>query len=291
MPVIIIAAVLTGLGIYLLGLNLLRVPTKKSQKAFDATVERQSTKPKRIDRWMDSLRQWIAGHLKINPYRRMELEEDLFAAEMNITPEQYMAKSIVKVGGLGLLAIVCFFMISPLFGGIVAATTVVLYVRDQKEMPSRIRARREAIEKELPRLVSTVQKTLLHSRNVLRTLEEYIPNAGPELRRELVITVADMKSGSYETAISRLEARVGSDLMSEVCRGLQSIIRGNDTTAYWETLSVRLRDNQKQLLRRQALKAPNKVKRLNFTLLLCILLLYGTVIVTEIADMIGVLFG
>lgn len=291
MPVIIIAAVLTGVGMYLLGLNLLRIPTKKSRRAFDATVERQSTKPKRIDRWMDSLRQWIAGHLKINPYRRMELEEDLFAAEMNMTPEQYMAQSIVKVGGLGLLAIVCFFVISPLFGSVVAATTVVLYVRDQKEMPSRIRARREAIEKELPRLVSTVQKTLLHSRNVLRILEDYIPNSGPEMEKELVITVADMKSGSYETAISRLEARVGSDLMSEVCRGLQSIIRGNDTTAYWETLSVRLRDNQKQLLRRQALKAPNKVKRLNFTLLLCILLLYGTVIVTEIADMIGVLFG
>ena len=40
-------------------------------------------------------------------------------------------------------------------------------------------------------------------------------NAGREMKHELDITVADMKSGNYEAAITRLEARVGSAMMND----------------------------------------------------------------------------
>ena len=111
------------------------------------------------------------------------------------------------------------------------------------------------------------------------------------MKHELDITVADMKSGNYEAAITRLEARVGSAMMSDVCRGLIGILRGDDTEMYWASLSLKFNDIQRQQLRLQAAKVPRKVKRLSMCLLICFMLVYVVVILSQIMDSIGVLFG
>ena len=111
------------------------------------------------------------------------------------------------------------------------------------------------------------------------------------MKHELEITVADMKSGNYEGAITRLEARVGSSQMSDVCRGLIGILRGDDTEMYWATLAVKFNDIQRQQLRLQAQKVPKKVKRLSMCLLFCFMLIYIVLILAQIMSSIGVLFG
>ena len=149
---------------------------------------------------------------------------------------------------------------------------------------------REKIEYELPRLVFNVEKTLTHNRDVVYMLESYAPNAGPELMHELEITVADMKSGNYEGAVTRLESRVGSSMMSDVCRGLIGILRGDDNKLYWTSLSLKFNDTARQQLRLKAQKVPRKVKRLSMCLLFCFMLIYIVVILEQIMDSIGVLF-
>ena len=160
-----------------------------------------------------------------------------------------------------------------------------------KSVSKRIKAKRERIEYELPRLVSNIEKTLAHNRDVLYMLESYAPNAGPELKHELNITVADMKSGNYEGAITRLESRVGSSMMSDVCRGLIGILRGDDNRMYWATLALKFNDTARQQLRLRAQKVPKKVKRLSMCLLICFMLIYVVVILEQIMSSIGVLFG
>lgn len=101
----------------------------------------------------------------------------------------------------------------------------------------------------------------MHSKDVLEMIESFAKNAGPELKHELDITAADMHSGNNEIAITRLEARVGSPLMSDVCRGLISINRGDVNTVYWKSLSMKFADIQRQQLRLEAEKIPKKVKK------------------------------
>ena len=155
----------------------------------------------------------------------------------------------------------------------------------------RIKTKRDKIEYELPRLVFTIEKTLKHSRDVLNMLETYAKNAGPELQHELSITVADMRSGNYEAALTRLESRVGSSMMSDVCRGLIGILRGDDTALYWTSLSLKFNDIQRQQLRLQAQKVPRKVKRLSMCLLFCFMLIYIVVIVAQIMTSMNILFA
>ena len=80
-------------------------------------------------------------------------------------------------------------------------------------------------------------------------------------------------------------------MMSDVCRGLIGILRGDDTAMYWASLSIKFNDIQRQQLRLQAGKVPRKVKRLSMCLLLCFMLIYIVVILAQIMSSLNVLFG
>ena len=167
----------------------------------------------------------------------------------------------------------------------------ILYRMNMKGIANRIRKKRAGIEYELPRFVFKIEKSLMHDKDVLGMIESFARNAGPELKHELDITAADMRSGNTEIAITRLEARVGSPLMSDVCRGLISIDRGDVNTVYWKSLSMKFADIQRQQLRLEAQKIPKKVKWLSMCLLFCFMLIYIVVILAQIMNSVGVLFG
>jgi hypothetical protein len=100
-----------------------------------------------------------------------------------------------------------------------------------------------------------------------------------------------MRSGNYESALTRLEARVGSSMLSDVTRGLIGVLRGDETRLYWSALTVKFSDIQQQLLKQQAQKVPGKVKRLSMCLLMCFVLTYLVVIIVEVTSKLGILFG
>ena len=79
--------------------------------------------------------------------------------------------------------------------------------------------------------------------------------------------------------------------MSDVCRGLISVDRGDVNTVYWNSLSMKFADIQRQQLRLEAEKIPKKVKKLCMCLLFCFMLIYIVVILAQIVSSVGVLFG
>ena len=276
-------------GLFFIFEDIRFIPYFKTTKAVEALFKKQKDKGSSIDIWLSGIAEWISKRIKINEFKRASLEADLRTAQMDISPELFKANAIVKATLVGIFAVPVAFIL-PIFVPVVLFLSIFLYKMETKSVVKRIRSKREKIEYELPRLVSNVQKTLSHNRDVLYMLENYTKYAGPELKHELDITVADMKSGNYEAAVLRLESRVGSSMMSDVCRGLVSIIRGDDNRMYWETLSLKFNDTARQQLRLKAQKVPRKVKRLSMCLLLCFMLIYIVVILEQILDSIGVLF-
>ena len=286
----IIIGILFGIGLFLILADIFRVPFLSTSKATSNLVRRQRKKTSRIDLWLNGLASWLSTKLRLNEYKRLQLETDLKSAGMNITPEMHIANCIVKASLVGVFAIPLLF-IFPLLSPIVIALAVVMYFRESKGVANRIKEKRKAIEYELPRFVSHIEKTLKHNRDVLFILDSYKETAGPELKSELEITVADMRSGNYEAALTRLENRVGSSMLSDVSRGLIGVLRGDETVIYWSSLAVKFSDYQRQLLKQEAQKVPRKVKRLSMCLLFCFIAIYIVVIGMEVADSVGVLFG
>lgn len=290
MSIVIIVAVLIALSIALILLDVFRVPTYAVSKATHNLGKRQKKKTNPLEIWLGEIANWLSGKLRLNEYRRLQLESDLKTADMTMTPEMYVANCIVKAVFIGVFAIPLLFF-SPVLALIVAVIAAVLYFNEYKKVGNVIKEKRRKIEYELPRLVATIEKSLVHSRDVLSILDTYKESAGEELRRELEITVADMRSGNYEVALTRLESRVGSSMMSDITRGLIGVIRGDETNVYWGTLNLKFSDIQRQNLKIEANKAPKRVRKLSMILLCCFMAIYVVVIGSVLISSLGGLMG
>lgn len=286
----IIIGTLAGVGLYMILADYLRVPFYATVRAEGNLSKRQRVKTNALEIWLAGLAIWVSKHLRLNEYKRLQLQTDLKSAGINLSPEMHIANSLVKSVLVGVLAIPVYFVI-PWVSVVIVILAVLMYFKASKGVADKIKEKRRKIEYELPRLVAHIDKTLKHNRDVLYIIDSYKENAGPELRQELDITAADMRSGNYEAALTRLEARVGSSMLSDVTRGLVGVLRGDETNAYWVGLHVKFADYQRQLLRQQAQRVPGKVKKLSMCLLFCFMLIYLVVIGMEIVTSMGGLLG
>ncbi len=285
----IIIGTLLGIGLFFILADLFSIPTLKTTKAMANLTSKGKKKTKVLEVWLSDLAAFVAKYLKLNEYNRMQLKADLQTAGLQISPEQHIGNAIVKAGICGLIAIPAFFIL-PIISPLAIALVIMMYFKESKSVRTKIKKKREAIEYELSRLVFTIQKKIAHERNVLKILDEYREVAGKEFQSELEITVADMRSGNGEAALIRLESRVGSALLSDLVRGLISILRGDETESYWTTLSIKFADIQRQLLNVQAGKVPGKVKKLSMVLLFCFMAVYLVVIMMQLMSSMGALF-
>ena len=153
-----------------------------------------------------------------------------------------------------------------------------------------LKEKREQIEEEIYRFVSTITQELKNSRDVLSMLEHYKENAGAAFRKELDIVCADMRSSSYEAALTRFEARLNSPQLSDVVRGLIGVLRGDDGAVYFQMLTHDFKQTELQRLKAKAAKIPPKIRVYSFAMLMCFLATYFAIIIYEIIRSMGTLF-
>ena len=273
-------------GIYLILCDLYRIPLLSTSVAYDHLAQRQVEKTSSLDIWLKGLAVWISKHIRLSEYRKMQMQSDLTSAGIHLSPEMHIANALVQSLLVALTAIPLYFIL-PVLSPVMLLAAVYMYFRASKGVAEKIKEKRRKIEYELPRFVSHIDKTLKHNRDVLNIIDTYKENAGEEMAQELEITAADMRSGNYEAALTRLESRVGSSMLSDTTRGLIGVLRGDETDAYWANLALKFADYQRQLLKAEAQKVPNRVKRLSMCLLGCSLAMHLVVIVIQIIVSLG----
>lgn len=286
---VITCAILFSCGIGFLLAERLKLPSRAASRAMHSMGRNRKDKPNPLTLLMRELSGRLAGKLRLNDYRRAQLEADLRTGDMTQTPEQFVAENLVRAGTVAVLAIPVAFL-SKFLALLLLVVAILLYRLGSMTLRKKIGARRTRIELELPRFVANIEKTLPHSRDVLAMLESYRVGAGEEFGRELDITVADMRSGNDEASLTRLEARVGSSALSDVVRGLIGILHGEDNSVYWANLSLKFSEAGRQNLREQAGKVPKRVRRLSLVLLGCFFLIYIVVIGEVLLNSLGGLF-
>ena len=165
-----------------------------------------------------------------------------------------------------------------------------VYLREAGKADEMLRTKREEIESEMSRFASTIEQELKNSRDVLSILENYKKNAGEKFAQELDIVCADMRSSSYEAALTRFEARLNSAQLSDVVRGLIGVLRGDDGRMYFQMLSHDLKQVELQRLKAKAAKIPPKIRVFSFIMLACFMLTYIVIILYQIVTSMGALF-
>ncbi len=194
--------VLCGIGLFMILADHFRIPYMRTSKAVNNLAKQQKENTSSLDVWLSSFASFIANKLKLNEFKRGQLESDLRTAQMDITPEMFMANAIVKSLIIGVFAIPVLF-IFPILSPIILFLAFILYRMNMKGISNRIKKKRAKIEYELPRFVFKIEKSLMHSKDVLEMIESFARNAGPELKHELDITAADIHSGIIKCIANR----------------------------------------------------------------------------------------
>ncbi len=284
----IVIGLFAAIGVGCILADIMKVPTMKASKAANNLGKKGNKKTSVIEIYLKEFASKLAQKLKLNEYRRAQLEADLRTAGMDESPEEYVANAVVKAVAIGILAFPAFF-IAEILAFFILFAAVVMYFSESKKVSKTIAEKRKKIEYELPRFVCSLEKTLKHQKGAVFAIEAFKDTTCPELKEELEITIADMRSGNEEAALTRLESRVGSTMMSDVTRGLIGVVRGDDMEVYWGTTALKFADYQREQLKAQANAVPRKVRKLSMALLFCFILIYvavlGQVLLTSMTTM------
>jgi len=286
--ILILFAVCFSAGLYLIGAELLQIPTYKATKAIVGMV-RKARKARNYDAVILEIAYKFSRYIYLDEYKRRKLNGLLKSVEIPLTAEVYITQAIVKGGLISLGAVPCL-LIMPVFAPVFIISGIIICFRESTRAETMIRQRRAEIEWELPRFVATITQHLKASRDILAMLESYQKYAGKALKNELVITIADMRTGNYEGALTRLSARVASAMLTDVSRGLISVLRGDDGVAYFSMLSHDMKQIELQRLKKLALERPPRIRRYSFLLLGCMVLLYMGVMGYQILGTMSGLF-
>lgn len=271
--ILMLFAVFFSTGCYLLLAELLKLPTYRTSRAMLALGRRQKRQAGGGDALLQELALKLAPFVPMDAYKKRKLEAVLRSAEISMTPQAYMASAYIRAA-LVLAGIFPCLLIFPLASPAFLVMGIAVYFSESGKAEKTVKKRRQEIEYELPRFVATIAQELMASRDILAMLETYQKNAGSALKNELAITTADMRTGNYEAALTRMEARVSSAMLSDVARGLIGCIRGDDGAAYFRMLSHDMKQLEVQRLKKLAMERPPKIRRYSFLLLGCMLLIY-----------------
>lgn len=278
--------VFLSVGFFCVAADRLRLPTFATQKALLSAGKRTKAKPKTTDALLRLAAVRLSRMIRMDAYKRSRMATILSAAGFSESPELFMATAIVKSSVIGLCVIPCLVAL-PLLTPVVLFAAILVYFKEIRRADEVLAAKRGKIEQELPRFVATITQELKASRDVLSMLEHFKRNAGVDFAAELDILTADMRSSSYEAALTRFEARFNSPMLSDITRGLIGVLRGDDGGLYFQMLAHDMKQLELQRLKAQTMKIPPKIRVFSFGLLLCFLLTYIVIIVCEILTSLG----
>lgn len=278
-----------ALGLFFLAASLLHLPTIGAAKAMLGTAKQERKGAKTLETCFMILAVRLSHYIRMDEYKKSRMGNVLKASGMNLTPEVYQAYALVKAGTV-LLAVIPCAILMPLLVPVVVVLALLLYFKEGQKADEKLKAKREEIEGELPRMVATIEQELKASRNVIGMLERFKGNAGPALTGELDILLADMRSSNYEAALTRFEARLNSPMLSDVVRGLIGVLRGDDSSVYFQMLAYDFKQIELQRLKAQAQKIPPKIRVFSFVMLVCFLLTYLAIICYVALESLGGMF-
>jgi hypothetical protein len=168
---------LFSFGTYMILADYFKLPSYKASKVVISINKRQKKKVKNLEVFILELSTKVSKYIKINDYKKRKMIAILKSAEINLSPETYIARAYIKAG-MVLLSIIPALIILPMISPVILFLSIAVYFKELKSADEAVKKQREEIEYELPRFVSTLTQELKASRDVLSILETYKQNAG-----------------------------------------------------------------------------------------------------------------
>ncbi|QQZ61158.1 hypothetical protein JI735_33065 [Paenibacillus sonchi] len=146
-------------GTYLVLADLIKLPTLAASKAVIRVARTGKKGSSTFDALIFRMSSWLAPKLPLSDYYKRKTAATLQSAGIPLTPQSYVAQSIVKAGlilGGGLVSLPISPLISPLF----IFLAIAIFFKNIGVASESVRKKREEIEAELPDLWPLSRKNL-----------------------------------------------------------------------------------------------------------------------------------
>lgn len=280
----ILAGIFFGFGIFKIFSSFF----KFTDKRYLNTIKRY--KNEQNDDVLKILKEFLHINLmkiiRLNDIRKEKLKKNLFLANIDKLPEEFIADGLVDVClfisfGLILLAFKFFEPINSFFCIGFVVFSIFNYLNYLKEPTIKIGENREKVEDEMYKFVSCIEQELLIDTDVVRILENFKNRTNSVFKRELEITLTEMRTTNEINGLVRLEARINSSMLSDVTNGLISLLRGQNNREYFTTLTGIFKNNYINQRRKKANLMPEKLKKYEILLFLGVGILIFTVLIVD----------
>ena len=277
-------------GLYHVLCGTANIPTGRADRAMqNAARQDGNERTGSIDDAIQKVAALFVPFIRLDNLKKSSLENTLKIAGIDMTPELYIGCAAARAILITLVTIPLWF-ISPIFIAVGLGFGALFGFYKYQEVQDRVKKRQRRIELEIPRFASAVAQSIKTERNVLNALTAYRLISGKDLGEELDKTIADMKTGNYEAALKDMEFRIGSPLMSDVIRGLIGTYHGENQDMYFQTVCFNLHLIEQAELEKEAMKRPRKMQKYSMFMMVCILIIYAVVLVTQVLTSITALF-
>ena len=286
---LLIAVILLGTGFYYIITEFLILPDNKARKAISSYGK--GKKAPSSDEIISYLASKIERYIVIEENQKKLLQRKLNAAELDHTPEFHTARAVASGLIVTLFGIVFALIFSAFVNWMIIFSLFVILgifsgFKMMNETNEIISRKAEAIEPELALFASTIQKQLSSTTDIIKIFESYRKICGEAFRHEIDVTIADMKTGSYEIALLNFDNRVRLESLSQIIRGLIAVLKGDDQRVYFDMLVHDLSNAERERLKRLSLKRPSKLNFSSAMVLICfitiIVYIIGFQIIREI---------
>lgn len=252
----ILYAILFVAGIYTIFSAAFPIASRHAVEAV--TMQKTHGYNKKYARLLDVMGQYIRRYYKLPEHKADRYKKMLQAAGIKYSPDEFASRLIgqsLLYGGVGLLL----YPLSPVLAFSGLAFGVYTHYTENDQLKKKYLKHQEEIELDLPKLCSVINARLRTTKNVQAILESFMTIASPAMQDEITLTVADMKTGNHEMALRRFEGRLSSPKVSDVVRGLVSVMNGDDQTVFFQSKQHQFNNDYLTIKKKEIQKRPMKL--------------------------------
>jgi len=279
-------------GVYLLLSALFPSPSGRIRAAvarYGKTAGIRKNAAFRLTIPLEKLSSFLTPFVRLSKLRRVRLEKALRDAGNPKSAEEFVA-AVTSGCLIFASAGLAFIPVSPIIAAVLFGMSVYYTASSFRDMFKSGREKSRAIELELPRFASYIRNSLKNNKNALLLLERYITD-NSAFAAELSLTIADIKTSSFETALLRMNSRFNSEHLSMIIRGLIGIYNGDDVRYYFDLLEKDFTEIEINRLRREVRKIPGKMRKSMAIVYAAIAMIFFTPILILIIDNLRLFFA
>ena len=270
----VIAGILVSIGAYTLAQQILWLPRSSSLYAIRRLSGNKRSLNDLLDKILTPFADWLSRILPMSDYKHKLLQADLERLELEITPQQYIGKSIAQSLLMSFIGLAFVPLGVPLLSLLIMVAALLAYFRSTQSIRQKVRKLNKEIEAELPRMVESLIYSLQDNRDLISFFEHYRKVSGQALAKELDRLILLMKIGNHELALRQFEARLAIPQLSALVSILCGVYQGVDQKTSLLILEQDIRTKQRETMRREMEKRPGRIKAASFILTVLMILMF-----------------